>query len=129
MSRTMNRIPAFESQRIDDISNTVMTAKAALAACVGRLEPERLAKIHQTSTSALSEAQAIRQTMSRNHNIMMHAMAEIASRQSELILPYDSTMREMFKECFREVLASQMQTGLYRLVEENQYSQSEHFVT
>lgn len=121
----MQSIPAVESQRIDDISNNVTRAKAALEACVRRLEPKRIAHIDRTSSSALLEAQATRQIVSRNHNIMMHAMAEISALHNELRLPDERTIKDIFKECFKEALASEMQTGLYRLVEETEYRKSE----
>lgn len=120
----MHRIPAVESQRIDDITNTVTKAKAALEVCVDRLAHERLRRIDETSTKTLSEARATRQTIYGNHNIMMQAIGDIAARQSESRLPDEKGMRDVLKECFREVLASTMQTGLYRLVEETEYCQS-----
>ena len=120
----MHRIPAVESQRIDDIANTVTKAKAALEVRVNRLEHERLARIEETSTSTLSEARVTRQTIHGHHDIMMRAIGDLAARQSESRLQDDNNMRNIFKECFREFLASAMQTGLYRLVEETEYCQS-----
>lgn len=124
IAKNVHRIPAVESQRIDEISNAVARAKTALEACVKRLEPERLARIYESSASTLSEARATRQAVHGHHDIMMRAMAEIAARQSESLLQDGKAMREIFRECFREVLASDMQTGLYRLVEETEYCQS-----
>jgi hypothetical protein len=121
----VHRIPAVESQRIDDISNTVNRAKLTLEAYIDRVQPERLARVLETSASTLSEAKATRQTIHGHHNIMMQAIADIASRQSESQSKDTAAMREVMKECFREVLASTMQTGLYRLVEETEYCKSE----
>lgn len=120
----MHRIPAVESQRIDDISNTVMKAKAAVEDRVDRLENERLARIDETSSSALSEARMTRQTIHGHHDIMMRAIGDITARQRELRLPDDQAMKDILKECFQEVLASTMQTGFYRLVEETEYCKS-----
>lgn len=125
----MHRIPAVELQHIDEISNAVARAKTALEACVNRLEPERLARIYETSTSTLSEARATRQAIHGHHDIMMRAMAEIASSQTESRLQVGEAMRQIFRECFREYLASNMQTGLYRLVEETEYCQSRSSTT
>ncbi|KAG8158267.1 hypothetical protein KVR01_012028 [Diaporthe batatas] len=123
ISKNINRIPAVESQRIDEISKTVTGAKTALAACVSRLEPERLAKIYDTSTSTLLETQSIRQTMSTHHNDMMRAIAEIVALQREPRVSDDNTIKTTVKECLQEFLAAQMQTGLYRLIQENEYMQ------
>lgn len=120
----MHRIPAVESQSIDDIANAVTTAKAALEVDVDRLAHERLKRIDEASTKTLSEVRATRQTIHGHHDIMMQAIGDIAARQSESRLPDDKGMRDVLKDCFREVLASTMQTGLYRLVEETEYCQS-----
>lgn len=124
MAKNMNRIPAVESQRIDEIANKVAMAKTALEVCVNRLEHERLARIDKISNSTLSEARVTRQTIHGHHDIMMRALDDIAARQNESQLPNSEEMRDILKECFREVLASTMQTGLYRLVEETEYCQS-----
>ncbi|KAG6358453.1 hypothetical protein INS49_014337 [Diaporthe citri] len=121
ITKTMHRIPAVESQRIDDTANAVTRANAALEACVDRLEHERLARIDETSGKALSETMVTRQTIHGHHDIMMRAIGDIAARQSDSRLQADNNMRDMFKECFREFLSSAMQTGLYRLVEETEY--------
>lgn len=55
---------------------------------------------------------------------MMRAIEDIAAHQNESRLPGDKDMKDILKECFREVLASTMQTGLYRLAEETEYCQS-----
>lgn len=120
----MHHIPAVESQRIDDIADTVKRAKTAVEDCMNRLEHERLARIDNTSRNALSEARMTRQTLHGHHDIMMRAIGNIAARQNESQLQGDNNMRDMFKECFQEVLSSAMQTGLYRLVEETEYCQS-----
>lgn len=120
----MHRIPAVESQRIDDIADTVARAKATLDVCVSRLEHERLARIDETSTGALAEAKATRQTIHEHQDIMMRALGYIAARQNESRVQDDSKMRDIFKECFREFLASEMQTRFYRLVEETVYCDS-----
>lgn len=122
----MHRIPAVESQRIDEITNTVTRAKEALEVCVDRLEHERQAKTYEASASTLSEARVIRQTMHEHHGIMMQGMNDMEARFSELRLSDDKKTRDILKECFREVLASRMQTGFYRLVEETEYCQSKH---
>lgn len=99
-------------------------AKASVEDCVDRLDRERLAKIDETSSRTLSEARVTRQTLHGHHNIMMRAIEDIAAHQNESRLPDDKGMKDILKECFREVLASTMQTGLYRLVEETEYCQS-----
>lgn len=124
MKKSLHRIPAVEAQRIDDIANTVKRAKGALEVCVNRLENERQARIDETSTSVLSEARVIRQTVHEHHGIMLREMNGMEARLSELRLTDDKRTRDILKECFREVLASRMQTGLYRLVEETEYCQS-----
>lgn len=121
----MHRIPTVESQRIDEITNTVTRAKEALEVCVNRLEHERQAKTYEASTSTLSEARAIRQTIHEHHGIMMQEMNDMETHLSQLRLTDDKRTRDILKECFREVLASRMQTGLYRLVEETEHCQSE----
>lgn len=121
--RNMHRIPTVESQRIDEITNTVTRAKEALEVCVNRLEHERQAKTYEASTSTLSEARAIRQTIHEHHGIMMQEMNDMETHLSQLRLTDDKRTRDILKECFREVLASRMQTGLYRLVEETEHCQ------
>lgn len=124
MTKSMSRIPAVESQRIDEIANKVTAAKTALEICVNRLEHERLARIDETSNSTLSEARVTRQTIHGHHDIMMRALDDIAARQNQSRLQDGKELRDILKECFREVLASTMQTDLYRLVEETEYCQS-----
>lgn len=120
----MHRIPAVESQRIDDIADTVKRARTAVEDCVNRLEHERLARIDDTSSNALSEARMTRQTLHGHYDIMMRAIGDIAARQNESRLQGDNNIRDIFKECFRECLSSAMQTCLYRLVEETECCQS-----
>lgn len=122
----MHRVPAVESQRIDDVTNTIKEVKKSLEICVDRLDHEALAKINNTSTSTSSEVKAIRQTMHRHYGIMMKAIGDIANHQRESRFQDGEGIKNVFKECFQEILSSTMQTGLYRLLEENEYCRSKH---
>lgn len=103
-----------------------MRGKGALEVCVNRLEQERQARIDDTSANTLLEARATRQTIHEHHGVMMQEMNDMEARLSDLRLSDDKRTRDILKDCFREVLASRMQTGLYRLVEETEYCQSKY---
>ncbi|KAK2604197.1 hypothetical protein N8I77_007145 [Diaporthe amygdali] len=117
----MRRAPAVESQRIDHATNMIAEAKKVLKIYIDRLENEALARINDASTSTSSEVKAIRQTIHRHYGIMMRAIGDIATQQRESQFRDDEGMRNVFRECFREIWSSKMQTGLYRFVEESEY--------
>lgn len=59
---------------------------------------------------------------------MMQALYSIAVGQKEAMSMTTShveeAMKDVFGQCFREITASVMQTGFYRMVEENEYRRS-----
>lgn len=127
LTKSMQSLPVRESQEIENARNCVERSKTALNACIERLEQERLAFLTKTSTSILSETKATRQTMHdfrSDHGIMMRALYDIAAGQKEAFMTksqVEDTMNNMFRQWLRQITASNMQTGLYRMVEENEF--------
>lgn len=113
----------------------IAASKAALDECVTRLERGQLAFIAKTSAGTFSEAQATRETVhmvkdevrtvSSDVGVMIRAILEtINNGQRET----RNHMEDIFQKYFQEFMAANMQTGLYRMVAEDEYRRSESLV-
>lgn len=120
---------------IEDASKAIENAQASLDRCLERLDRERILKITKTSVETLAETKATRETLHTvGHDVyairsgmgfMYRAILEaINDSQRGAMDQFKSTMEDMVGKFLREFCSANMQTGLYRLVEENEYRRS-----
>lgn len=131
MEKAKRRLPAAESKLIENTSKSIASAQAALNKCLDILDREVSLDTMKTTTNTFVEAKATRETVNSlainvssigsGMGIMMRTILEaIGNSQSRI----QNGMEEMIRKLLREAISSNLQTALFRLLEEEEYRRS-----